>query len=211
MGTIGHLGCISFHETKNIISGEGGALLVNDGGLVQRAEIIREKGTNRNQFFRGEVDKYTWMDIGSSFLPGELVGAFLFAQLEQSGKIITARKRLFDRYLQGLQPLADKGLLRLPIANGQRDYNGHIFYILTNDLATRTKLIEHLKRKGIYAVFHYIPLHSSPAGRRFGRVGGSMQVTTDISERLLRLPLYYEMTEADLDLVIAEIINFFTK
>ena len=211
LGTIGHLGCISFHETKNIISGEGGALLVNDGGLVQRAEIIREKGTNRNQFFRGEVDKYTWMDIGSSFLPGELVGAFLFAQLEQSGKIITARKRLFDRYLQGLQPLADKGLLRLPIANGQRDYNGHIFYILTNDLATRTKLIEHLKRKGIYAVFHYIPLHSSPAGRRFGRVGGSMQVTTDISERLLRLPLYYEMTEADLDLVIAEIINFFTK
>jgi len=211
LGTIGHLGCVSFHETKNIISGEGGALLVNDHELVERAEIIREKGTNRNQFFRGEVDKYTWIDIGSSYLPSELVGAFLFAQLEQSRKIVTARKRLFERYLHGLQPLAESGLLRLPNVEGRGNYNGHIFYVLAKDVATQTKLIAHLKNKGIYAVFHYIPLHSSPAGTRFGRTSGPMPVTNDISERILRLPLYYEMTEAELDQVIAEIINFFTN
>lgn len=210
LGTIGDLGCVSFHETKNIISGEGGALLVNDPELVERAEIIREKGTNRNKFFRGEIDKYTWIDIGSSFLPSELVGAFLFAQLEQSGKIIAARKRLFGRYLSGLKPLADKGLLRLPDAESGNNCNGHIFYILTKDLETRTSLIEHLKNKGIYAVFHYIPLHSSPAGRRYGRASGPMHVTNDVSQRILRLPLYYEMTDAELDQVVAEINNYFT-
>lgn len=209
LGTIGHMGCLSFHETKNIISGEGGALLVNDPQLVERAEIIREKGTNRNQFFRGQVDKYTWVDIGSSYLPSELVGAFLFAQLEASIRIIGARKRLFDRYLIGLQPLADKGLLRLPYIREGNDSNGHIFYIITENLETRTRLIDHLQKKGIHAVFHYVPLHSSPAGKRFARSVGSMSITKELSDRVLRLPLYFEMTDSDLDRVVAEILNFF--
>lgn len=209
LGTIGHLGCLSFHETKNIISGEGGALLVNDPRLIERSEIIREKGTNRNQFFRGEVDKYTWVDIGSSYLPSELVGAFLYAQLEEADRIIAVRRRLFDRYLQGLGPLAEKGLIRLPNAQEGRDCNGHIFYIIINDLETRTKLIDHLKRKNILAVFHYVPLHSSPAGRKFGRSIGPMSVTKDLSDRVLRLPLYFEMTDTELDRVILEIYKFY--
>jgi len=211
LGTIGHLGCLSFHETKNIISGEGGALLINDPNLVERAEIIWEKGTNRKQFFRGEIDKYTWVGIGSSFLPSELVAAFLYAQLEEAEKIIYARKRLFNLYLNGLKNLAEKKILRLPHVQDGCDCNGHIFYIITKDLKTRTRLISHLKGKGIYAVFHYVPLHSSPAGKRYGRMNDPMKITIDLSDRLLRLPLYFEMTELEVDTVVSEILNFYKQ
>lgn len=202
LGTIGHLGCLSFHETKSIISGEGGALLVNDLEMIERAEIIREKGTNRNQFSRGEVDKYTWVDIGSSFLPSELVAAFLYAQLEHAGKIIAARKHIFERYMQGLKPMADKGLVRLPFVQNECACNGHIFYIITRSLAERTRLIEELMAQGINAVFHYVPLHFSPAGKKYGRPGSPMTVTDDLSDKVLRLPLYYEMTDEDVDRVV---------
>lgn len=207
LGTIGHFGCLSFHETKNIISGEGGALLVNDERFIERAEIIREKGTNRSQFFRGEVDKYTWMDIGSSYLPSELVGAFLYAQLECANEITSQRCRLCSAYAAQLAPLEQAGKLRLP--HFDADSNGHMYYILLDSLDTRTKLIAHLKAQGIHPVFHYVPLHSSPAGRKYGRVNGSMQVTDDLNVRLLRLPLHYEMDDADVARVCAAIRNFF--
>jgi dTDP-4-amino-4,6-dideoxygalactose transaminase len=210
LGAIGHLGCLSFHETKNVISGEGGALLVNDERLIARAEVIREKGTNRAQFFRGEVDKYSWVDIGSSYLPSELVGAFLWAQLEQAESINAKRVRLCAAYRQGLEPLAARGAFALP----QREPpgvtgNGHMFYILLKDLATRSQLIAHLKARGIHSVFHYVPLHSAPAGRKFGRAAGSMAVTDDVSERLLRLPLYFELTESEVAGIVAAIAEFF--
>jgi dTDP-4-amino-4,6-dideoxygalactose transaminase len=211
LGTIGHLGCLSFHETKNIISGEGGALLVNDQQFVERAEIIREKGTNRNKFFRGEVDKYTWVDIGSSYLPSELVGAFLYAQLEEAEKIIAARCRIFQRYCDLLQPLEEKGFLRLPTLEDKCVNNGHIFYIITRSLKERTQLIQYLKTKGILAIFHYVPLHSSPAGTKYGRVSSDMSVTNDLSERVVRLPMYYEMSNEDVDRVSGEIQNFYMR
>lgn len=207
LGTIGHFGCLSFHETKNIISGEGGALLMNDERFIERAEIIREKGTNRSQFFRGEVDKYTWMDIGSSYLPSELVGAFLYAQLECANEITSQRCRLCSAYAAQLAPLEQAGKLRLP--HFDADSNGHMYYILLDSLDTRTRLIAHLKAQGIHPVFHYVPLHSSPAGRKYGRVSGSMQVTDDLNVRLLRLPLHYEMDDADVARVCAAIRNFF--
>ncbi|HOS97586.1 MAG TPA: dTDP-4-amino-4,6-dideoxygalactose transaminase [Deltaproteobacteria bacterium] len=210
LGTVGHLGCLSFHETKNIISGEGGALLVNDERFVQRAEIIREKGTDRSRFFRGEIDKYSWVDIGSSFLPSELIGAFLYAQMEQAEEIIGRRIRLAERYHEGLRPLEEKGALRLPPMENEYAGNGHIFYVVTASLDERTRLVAHLKKSGILAVFHYVPLHSSPAGRRFGRVGGTMAVTDDLSERLLRLPMYYEMTEAEQQKVVQEVFAFYS-
>jgi len=177
LGTIGDLGTISFHETKNIISGEGGALLINNDQFVSRAEILWEKGTNRKQFFRGEIDKYTWVDIGSSYLPSEIMAAFLYAQLEQAEKIIAARRRIFDLYLSLLRPIADDGHIRLPFSNenvGVR--NGHIFYIITGSLEERTRLITFLQEENIHAVFHYVPLHSSPAGIKFGRCIGKMKV-----------------------------------
>lgn len=210
LGAIGDLGCLSFHETKNVISGEGGALLVNGERFIARAEVIREKGTNRSQFFRGEVDRYTWVDIGSSYLPSELVGAFLWAQLEQAGEINTRRLRLCAAYRRGLSALEGRGLLQLPRPEppGVKG-NGHMFYVLARDLATRTALIAHLKARGIHAVFHYVPLHSSPAGRKFGRVAGAMTVTDDVSSRLLRLPLYYGLTEDEVASISAEIAAFF--
>jgi len=208
LGSIGHFGCLSFHETKNIISGEGGALLVNDARFVERAEIIREKGTNRSQFFRGEVDKYTWVDIGSSYLPSELVSAFLYAQLEHADEIIAKRRSICNAYNAQLNDLQQGGLLSLPTFD--KDSNGHMFYILLDSLVTRSKLIVHLKAQGILPVFHYVPLHSAPAGRKFGRVGSTMQQTDDLSERLLRLPLFYEMTEADITRVCLAIHEFFT-
>jgi dTDP-4-amino-4,6-dideoxygalactose transaminase len=209
LGSIGHLGCLSFHETKNVISGEGGALLVNAPDLVKRAEIIREKGTNRCQFFRGEVDKYTWVDVGSSYLPSELIGAFLCAQLEHSDEINAARWRIFDLYCQGLRPLEQQGRLRLPFIPANCAANGHLFYIITGSLEERTRLIAYLKSMGILAVFHYVPLHSSPGGRRFGRVGGDMAVTNDISDRLLRLPLYYGMSDQDVGQVVSCVHEFY--
>lgn len=209
LGTIGHLGCLSFHETKNIISGEGGALLINDERLIERAEIIWEKGTNRKQFFRGEVDKYTWVGIGSSFLPSELVGAFLYAQLEQAEKIMDARTRIFEQYLRLLRPLEDKGMIRLPAAESGNNSNGHIFYIITRSLDERGRLIDYLKQNGIFSVFHYVPLHSSPAGIKYGRTSGEMRVTDDISDRVLRLPVYYEMREEDVEMVAEHVWRFY--
>ena len=209
LGTIGHLGCLSFHETKNVISGEGGALLVNDERFLERAEIIREKGTNRSKFFRGEVDKYTWVDIGSSFLPSELVGAFLYAQLEQAERIISSRRRIFNRYYNRLKPLAEEGILRLPLVDNASTCNGHIFYILTGSLEERTNLIEHLMKNGILAVFHYVPLHSSPAGVKYGRTSGKMDITNQVSDRLLRLPMYFELSDAKIDFVVEKIYKFY--
>jgi dTDP-4-amino-4,6-dideoxygalactose transaminase len=207
LGSIGHFGCLSFHETKNIISGEGGALLVNDARFCERAEIIREKGTNRSQFFRGEVDKYTWVDIGSSYLPSELVSAFLYAQLERADEIIAKRRSICTGYAAQLNQLQLAGHLRLPAFD--RDSNGHMFYILLDSLATRSRLITHLKAQGILPVFHYVPLHSSPAGKKYGRVSGSMQQTDELSERLLRLPLFYEMNAEDIARICNAIREFF--
>jgi dTDP-4-amino-4,6-dideoxygalactose transaminase len=211
LGTIGHLACLSFHETKNIISGEGGALLINDPELEERAEIIWEKGTNRNQFFKGEVDKYTWVDIGSSFLPSEILAAFLYAQLEEAEKINATRSHLFDKSLQLLRPLEINGFIRLPYMGRDCFCNGHIFYIITRSLQERTALINYLKNKEIGAVFHYVPLHSSPAGLKYGRISGSMDITNDISNRVLRLPMYYEMKEEDVERGAEEVSRFYRQ
>jgi dTDP-4-amino-4,6-dideoxygalactose transaminase len=210
LGTIGHLGCLSFHETKNIISGEGGALLINDEQFIERAEIIREKGTDRSKFFRGEVDKYTWVDIGSSFLPGELISAFLFAQLEQADRIVDSRSRIIERYATLLRPLEKAGFLRLAIPAISSTCNGHLFYLITESREMRDRLIRYLKERSIYAVFHYVPLHSSPAGQKYGRVSGSMRITDEVSERLVRLPLYYEMKDKEVDKVTEAIKKFYS-
>ncbi len=209
-GAIGHLGCLSFHETKNVISGEGGALLINDAALVERAEIIREKGTNRSKFFRGEVDKYTWVDIGSSFLPSELIGAFLWAQLERAETIIARRRSLCALYREALQDLVDEGLIVLPQVEPEGvTGNGHMFYLFTRNAAERPALLAHLKTAGVHAVFHYVPLHSSPAGRHFGRTAGALPVTEDRADRLLRLPLYYGLAEDEARRVAAAVRQFF--
>ncbi|WP_321495013.1 dTDP-4-amino-4,6-dideoxygalactose transaminase [uncultured Desulfobacter sp.] len=212
LGTIGDMGALSFHETKNIISGEGGALLINNPHLLDRAYMIWEKGTNRRQFFQGLVDKYTWVDIGSSFLPSDMTAAFLYAQLELAETIIHKRRQICDHYRERLAPLEEKGLIRL--AHGESSsgssHNGHIFYIITGTLEERSQLITCLKNENIHAVFHYIPLHSSPAGKKFGRVAGDLKYTQKLSERVLRLPLYYEMTLDDVDRVTDRIINFYT-
>lgn len=209
LGTIGHFGCLSFHETKNIISGEGGALLINDEQFVERAEIIREKGTNRSKFFKGEVDKYTWVDIGSSFLPSELIGAFLYAQLEQAEKIIASRCRIYKHYYKLLEHLCEKEHIQLPFTGKDCMNNGHIFYIITRSQAERSRLIEYLKERSILTLFHYVPLHSSPAGIKYGRVSGTMAVTDDISERILRLPMYYEMRDDDVRMVVEAVEHFY--
>jgi dTDP-4-amino-4,6-dideoxygalactose transaminase len=209
LGTIGHLGCCSFHETKNIISGEGGALFINDERLIERAEIIRDKGTNRKKFLRGEIDKYTWIDIGSSYLPTELVGAFLYAQLEHSQSINKHRRILYGRYLKLLQPLEEYGKIRLPKGSTQFDTNGHIFYIIMNSYEEREQIIKYLNDNNITAVFHYIPLHSSPAGLRYGRISGELTNTTRTSRRLLRLPLYQDMTESQVKYITEKIYEFF--
>lgn len=209
LGSIGHFGALSFHETKNIIAGEGGALLVNDDKFIERAEIIREKGTNRSQYFRGQVDKYTWVDIGSSFLPGEVIAAFLYAQLESAQQITNKRLIAWNRYHAGLMALENSGVLRCPVVSANCEFNGHMYYILTQSLEIRTRLIEHLKRQGICAVFHYIPLHNSPAGRRFARFVGDMEVTQHTSDALLRLPLFVDITEAQQNEVIEAIRGFY--
>lgn len=209
LGTVGHLGCLSFHETKNIISGEGGALLLNDSDLVQRAEIIREKGTDRSRFARGEVDKYTWQDVGSSYLPSELTAAFLYAQLQEAERIIAKRRELYARYMQGLSPMSEAGHFRTATFSGESLPNGHLCYILAKSREEREALNKHLAEQGINAVFHYVPLHSSPAGRRFCRTHGSMEVTDWASECLLRLPLYYEMSIEDVDRVVDAVAGFY--
>ncbi len=209
LGTIAHLGCISFHETKNIICGEGGALLVNSPELAHRAEIIWEKGTNRRRFFRGEIEKYTWVDIGSSFLPSELAGAFLYAQLEQADKIISTRCRVYEQYYRGLRELEELGIIRLPFVQSNCAANGHLFYIITRTRSERTTLIRHLHQNGVESAFHYVPLHSSPAGKKYGRTSGELEVTNEISERVLRLPLFYEMSAEDVNQVVSLVRDFY--
>jgi dTDP-4-amino-4,6-dideoxygalactose transaminase len=202
LGTLGDLGALSFHETKNVISGEGGALLVNDPALAQRAEIIREKGTDRSRFFRGEVDKYTWQEVGSSFLPGELIAAFLWAQLEEGEAITRARLAVWERYHQALAPLEAQGRLRRPVVPAECEHNAHMYYVLLAENVDRQAVLQALKEGGVNAVFHYVPLHSSPAGRRYARVHGSMEKTDRLSERLVRLPLWVELTPAQQDTVV---------
>jgi dTDP-4-amino-4,6-dideoxygalactose transaminase len=209
LGTIGDIGAYSFHETKNFICGEGGAIVLNRPELVERAEIVREKGTNRTRFFRGEVDKYTWVDIGSSFLPSDILAAFLYAQLENMDAITKKRQEIYRRYEARLWPLADRGLVTLPIVPPDCESNYHMFYIVLNSLDERMRLIEHLKAQSILAVFHYVPLHTSPMGLKMGYHPGMLPVTETISERLLRLPMYYEMQESEVELVVGEISKFF--
>ncbi|MEA2519782.1 MAG: dTDP-4-amino-4,6-dideoxygalactose transaminase [Chloroflexota bacterium] len=205
LGGIGHLAALSFHETKNIISGEGGALLINDPRFVERAEIVWEKGTNRSQFFRGQVDKYTWVDLGSSYLPGEIVAAFLWAQMEDADAITERRLAIWARYHEAFADLESAGRVRRPIVPPDRVHNGHMYYLLLPDLAARTAFIERLKGKDIQPVFHYVPLHSSPFGRSAGRAVGDLTTTDDASDRLVRLPFWIGL-EAEQDRVIDEVI-----
>jgi dTDP-4-amino-4,6-dideoxygalactose transaminase len=202
LGSIGALGAYSFHETKNVISGEGGALLVNDPTLAQRAEIIREKGTDRSRFFRGEVDKYTWQEVGSSFLPGELIAAFLWAQLEEATAITLQRMALWDRYHAALQRLESRGTLRRPVIPEGCQHNAHMYYVLLGEGIDRQAVLRNLKREEIHSVFHYVPLHSSPGGLRYGRTHGSMEVTDRQSERLIRLPLWIGLSQQQQDRVV---------
>lgn len=200
LGTIGELGAFSFHETKNVISGEGGALLCRDTEFGERAEIIREKGTNRSRFFRGQVDKYTWVDVGSSYLPGEIIAAFLNAQLNEAEDITSRRLAIWDRYHAWAAPHEAAGALRRPIVPEECVHNAHMYYLLLPSLEARTKFIFSMKESGVQTVFHYIPLHSSPAGEQLGRTSGNLDVTDDISNRLVRLPLWLGLEE-QLDLV----------
>ena len=211
LGTIGHIGCYSFHETKNYTAGgEGGATLVNDPQLIERAEIIREKGTNRSQFFRGQVDKYTWRDMGSSFLMSDLQAAYLYAQLEAADEINQRRLAIWQRYYQAFQPFAGSRV-ELPFIPQQCQHNAHMFYLKLNDVADRTSFIDALKADDILSVFHYVPLHSSPAGEKFGRFDGTDQFTTAESERLVRLPLFYNMTDEEVEKVIAAAVGYLTQ
>jgi len=202
LGSIGHLGTYSFHETKNVIAGEGGALLVNDPELVLRAEIIREKGTDRSRFDRGEVDKYTWQDIGSSFLPGELIAAFLLAQLEEADKITFKRISNWELYHELLEPMESMGVLRRPIIPPECQHNAHMYYILLAPEIDRNFVLNEFRKNDIWAVFHYVPLHSSPGGKRFGRSNGSLEVTNILSERLIRLPLWVGISEQQQNKVV---------
>jgi dTDP-4-amino-4,6-dideoxygalactose transaminase len=206
LGSIGHLATLSFHETKNIISGEGGALLVNDERFVERAEMVREKGTNRSQFFRGQVDKYTWADIGSSYLPGEIVAAFLWAQMEEADAINDRRLDIWRTYHHGLADAEALGKLRRPRVPAGCSHNAHMYYILLPDLDRRTRFIERLKAGGVSAVFHYVPLHSSPYGRSAGRAAGELPVTDEAGDRLVRLPLWLGLEEHQRD-VIAKVLE----
>lgn len=198
LGTIGDLGSLSFHDTKNIVAGEAGALLVNSQQFIKRAEILREKGTNRSQFFRGEVDKYSWMDMGSSFLPSDLLAALLLAQLERIDEITKKRFEIWKKYYSAFESFETKGIVSRPVIPKECEHNAHIFYLLMKNLEARTQALEVLKTKGIGATFHYVPLHSAPAGKKFGRVHGDLSITDSVSERILRLPLWPDMPNADM-------------
>jgi len=211
LGTIGHAGCLSFHETKNVISGEGGALILNNEEMTGRAEIIWEKGTDRKRFSRGEVDKYTWVGMGSSYLPSELNAAFLYAQLQHAREIFKKRRTIHKYYRQMLTPLAKIGKFKLPADQNADNCNGHIFYVLTRSNEERNSLIKYLNKHGVNAVFHYIPLHSSPAGMKYGRIASAMAVTDYVSDRLVRLPVYYEMTNSKIEFVVNKIRQFYRK
>lgn len=207
LGSIGDLGAYSFHETKNVIAGEGGVLLVNDPALATRAEIIREKGTDRSRFFRGEVDKYTWQEVGSSFLPGELIAAFLWAQLEEAERITNQRLAIWQRYHELMEPLEQKGLFRRPIVPADCQHNAHMYYVLLAPGIDRQKVLTELKKNNIYSVFHYVPLHSSPGGQRYGRAHGELEVTIRQSERLVRLPLWVGLSAEQQDRIVEVLRN----
>ena len=209
LGTLGDFGCYSFHETKNFSMGEGGALLINDESSILQAEIIREKGTNRSRFFRGEIDKYSWMDMGSSYLPSDINAAYLLSQLEIAEDINNNRLSLWNLYYEELESLQEEELLMLPIIPPYCNHNAHMFYIKVKDNSTQERLIAHLKSMGVSAVFHYIPLHSSEAGEKFGRFHGEDRFTTKESERLIRLPLYYEMPKENVGYVCKLIKDFY--
>ncbi len=211
LGSIGDYGCFSFHETKNYSMGEGGAILINRPEQIEDAEIIREKGTDRSRFFRGQVDKYTWVNIGSSFLPSDINAAYLMAQLEMANEINENRLQSWARYNEGLQDLAQEGVIELPYIPEECAHNAHMFYIKTKDMEERKALISYLKERDIAAVFHYVPLHSAPAGLRFGRFHGEDRYTTKESERLLRLPMYYNLSESDQQKVIDAVHGFYHK
>lgn len=212
LGTIGHIGAYSFHETKNYTSaGEGGLLIINDERFKERAEIIREKGTNRSLFFRGMVDKYSWVDIGSSYLPSDMNAAYLWGQLEKADEINTDRLNSWQKYYDGLKELEQRGFIELPIIPNECIHNAHMFYFKVKDLDTRTALLEYLKQNDILAVFHYIPLHSAPAGLKFGRFDGEDKYTMVESERLIRLPMYFGLNENDQDKIIQTIKDFYVS
>ncbi|MEE3487309.1 MAG: dTDP-4-amino-4,6-dideoxygalactose transaminase [Bulleidia sp.] len=209
LGTIGDFGCYSFHETKNYSMGEGGAIVINNPAYFEKAEILREKGTNRAQFWRGQVDKYTWVDFGDSYLPSELNAAYLYAQLLKADEINEDRLRSWHEYDELLKPLKEKGLIETPFIPEGCIHNAHMYYIKAKDIEERTALISFLKDRGILAVFHYVPLHSAPAGRKFGRFHGVDQYTTRESERLIRLPLYYHLTSEDIQTVVNSVFEFY--
>ena len=209
LGSIGDYGCFSFHETKNYSSGEGGAILINDDKNIERAEIIREKGTNRSKFFRGQVDKYTWVDMGSSYLQSELNCAYLYAQLETPEIINNDRMRSWNLYNEMLSPLAEKSMIELPFIPEECTHNAHMYYIKLKNLDERTRMLKHLKENEILAVFHYIPLHTSPAGEKFGRFHGEDKFTTKESERIVRLPMYYGLKENEIEYIVEKIKDFY--
>lgn len=211
LGTIGDYGCYSFHETKNYSMGEGGALLIKNEDMIESAEIIREKGTNRSKFFRGQIDKYTWVNYGSSYLPSELNAAYLWGQLEVADEINQNRLASWNDYYARLKDLEDDGLISLPYIPKECKHNAHMFYIKTRDLEERTKLISFMKENDVLCVFHYIPLHSAPAGRKYGRFFGEDEYTTKESERLVRLPMYYGLKEEDRDYIINKIYEFYSS
>ena len=209
LGTIGDFGCYSFHETKNYSMGEGGAIVINDESAITRAEILREKGTNRTQFYRGQVAKYNWVDWGSSYLPSDLNAAYLWAQLLEADKINDNRLETWNKYNKAFKPLAEKGIIELPVIPDGCVHNSHMFYIKCKDLKTRTSYIDFMKANDILCVFHYVPVHSAPAGIKFGRFYGEDKFTTSESDRLVRLPLYYNIDEKDLNFVITKTLEFF--
>lgn len=211
LGTIGDFGCYSFHETKNYSMGEGGALLIRDPNYIEKAEIIREKGTNRSKFFRGQIDKYTWVDAGSSYLPSDLNAAYLWAQLEQADKIFDNRMKTWNLYYELLTDLQKQGVISLPVVPENCAHNAHMFYIKAKDLDERTHLIDFLKEQGILAVFHYIPLHTAPAGKKFGVFCGEDRYTTKESERLVRLPMYYGLEEEKVVYIANKIKDFYCR
>lgn len=211
LGTIGDFGCYSFHETKNYSMGEGGALIINDRKYIEKAEILREKGTNRSQFFRGQIAKYNWVDYGSSYLPSDLNAAYLWGQLQVADEINDNRLNIWNKYWRAFEPLQKKGILELPIIPKSCIHNAHMFYIKCKDLDTRTAYIDFMKQNNVLCVFHYVPLHSSPAGMKFGRFDGKDKYTTAESERLVRLPLYYHLDEKSQDYVIQKTIEFFSE
>lgn len=209
LGTIGDFGCFSFHETKNYSMGEGGAILINNDNYIEKAEILREKGTNRAQFFRGQVAKYNWVDFGDSYLPSELNAAYLWAQLEKADEINQNRLETWNAYYEAFKPLEEKGVIELPTIPEGCVHNAHMFYIKLKDLDTRQDFIRHMKENGVYCVFHYVPLHSAPAGLKFGRFAGEDEYTTPDSDRLVRLPMYYKLTKCDLKQIIDSVFNYF--